>query len=74
VNTITINGHELSYAVAETLRGAVTSFHSEMSDPLHLGDDEHGRAMVAAYRRNCEEILRLLGVIAGYTPRSVGEV
>jgi hypothetical protein len=62
-NTITINGQQLSYAETETLRGAVTAFYDEMSDPLHLGDDEHGRTMVAAYRRNCEQILRLLGVI-----------
>jgi hypothetical protein len=60
---ITINGLGLSDAESETLRAAVTSFHNEMCDPLYLGDDEHGRTMVALYRRNCEEILKLLCVI-----------
>ncbi len=60
---ISINGQHLTYAESETLRVAVTDLHSDMSDPLALGDDEHGRTMVAAYRHHCERILRLLGVI-----------
>lgn len=62
-NTITINGQQLSYAETETLRGAVTAFYDEMSAPLALGDDDHGRTMTAAYSHHCEQILRMLGVI-----------
>jgi len=58
---ITINGRPLTEAEVNTLRVAVTSFHSEMSDPLALGDDEHGRFMTSAYRVNAGSILWLIG-------------
>lgn len=61
--TILINGIPLKEGETNTLRVAVTALHSEMADPLILGDDDHGRTMTVAYRRNAEQILRLLGVI-----------
>lgn len=61
--TIHINGEPLAPGEAESLRCAVTALHSEMSDPLALGDDEHGRTMTRLYRENMERILVLMGVI-----------
>lgn len=66
--TITINGQHLTDPEANTLRVAVTALHSEMSDPLALGDDDHGRTMASLYRQNCEQILTLLGVIKPQSP------
>lgn len=62
-NTIFINGQHLTDPEVNALRVAVTALHSEMSDPLALGDDEHGRTMTGVYFRHCEQILRMLGVI-----------
>lgn len=58
---ITINGRMLTEGEANTLRVAVTDFHSQMADPLALGSDEHGRFMTSAYRVNAGSILWLLG-------------
>jgi hypothetical protein len=60
---VSINGEYITHGEVESLRVAVTNFHSEMSDPLALGDDEHGRFMTKHYFRNMERILRLMGVI-----------
>lgn len=60
---VLINGEPLAPGEAESLRCAVTALHSEMSDPLALGDDDHGRTMTGHYRRHMERILRLMGVI-----------
>lgn len=58
---ITINGVQLTNAQAMALRVACTAYHQEMaSNPDALGDDEHGRRMVAAYRDRLGEVLRLL--------------
>lgn len=46
---VSIEGEFLTHGEVESLRCAVTALHSEMSDPLALGDDEHGRAMVRHY-------------------------
>ena len=61
--TIVINGRTLATSEVESLRGAATHFHSYMGDPDALGKDDHGRGMVAAYRRHMETILILMGVI-----------
>jgi hypothetical protein len=55
---IIINGMRLSSAQAMAVRVAVTSYHGEMSDPVALGDDDHGRAMTKAYRERLSEVLR----------------
>lgn len=60
---VSINGEFIAHGEVESLRVAVTAFHSDMSDPLTLGDDEHGRFMTKHYRQHTERILRLMGVI-----------
>lgn len=60
---VSINGEFITHGEVESLRAAVTAFHSEVSDPMHLGDDEHGRFMTRLYRENMERILTLMGVI-----------
>jgi hypothetical protein len=61
--TVHINGEPLAPGEVESLRCAVTALHSEMSDPLALGNDEHGRTMTGYYRQHMERILTLMGVI-----------
>ncbi len=58
--TITINGRPLTPSEAMAVRVAISSYHGEMADPTALGDDEHGRAMVAAYRRNLSAVLVMM--------------
>lgn len=60
---VSINGEYITHGEVEALRVAVTSFLSEMSDPMVLGDDEHGRFMTKHYRQSMERILKLMGVI-----------
>lgn len=57
--TITINGHILTSAQVMAVRAAISSFYTEMGEPDALGDDEHGRAMAAAYRARLMEVLCL---------------
>jgi len=57
---VIINGKPLSFGQAMALRVACTTFHMDMADPEALGDDEHGRAMTAAYRQRLTEVLQLL--------------
>ncbi len=57
---ITINGAKLSMAQSMTLRIAATAFLTEMSQPVALGDDEHGRRMVKAYRERLVEIMKIM--------------
>lgn len=61
---ITVNGQELTTGQAMAVRVALSNFFIEMGDPDALGDDEHGRAMVAAYSARAAEVLRLMGVAA----------
>lgn len=61
-NDIFINGHKLSVGEAMTFRVAVTHFHAWLANE-GLGDEEHGRAMVLGYRRNCESMFRKMGII-----------
>lgn len=56
---IIINGIELTEAQAMAVRVAVSSFYTEMGAPDALGEDEHGRAMAAAYRLRLAEVYRL---------------
>lgn len=58
--SVRINGELLSPGEVTALRVAVTELHDTMSDPAALGNDDHGRAMVAHYRRNTGRILSLL--------------
>ena len=57
---ITINGRTLTVAQAMTMRVAVASMLSEMSNADALGKDEHGRAMVVGYQANLHAIVRLM--------------
>lgn len=57
---ITINGKSLSFGQAMTLRVAVGSFLMGLQDPDALGDDEHGRVMVRAYKARLGEIMQML--------------
>lgn len=61
-NDITINGKPLSVGEAMTFRVAVTHFHQWVANN-GLGDDEHGKAMVDGYKRNCESMFRKMGII-----------
>ena len=60
---VSIEGKFLTHGEVESLRCAVTALHSEMSDPLALGGDEHGRFMTKHYRRDMDRVLRLMGVV-----------
>ncbi len=57
---ITINGQKLTEAQAMTLRVAITGWLIELEDPHALGSDDHGKAMVKAYRQRCSEIQELI--------------
>lgn len=63
--TITINGKLLSVAESMTLRVAITGFHSDMTDPMALGEDDTGRAIARGYRLHSENILRHMNVLDG---------
>lgn len=57
---ITINGTPLTTGQAMALRVAAGAFLHEMGQPDALGDDEHGRRMVTAYRARIGEALALM--------------
>jgi hypothetical protein len=61
--SLIVNGQALTDAESESLRCAVTAFHSEMCEDDALGADEHGRFMTRAYRQHMERVLTLMGVI-----------
>lgn len=64
---ITINGVPLGEGQAMTVRVAIESLASSLDDGL--GDDEHGRAMVAAYRARIAELRELMfGAAPGAPP------
>lgn len=56
--SMSINGHQLTDAQAMTIRVAIEDFDASLAND-GLGDDEHGRNMVTAYRARIVE-LRLL--------------
>lgn len=58
--TITINQQMLTKGQAMAVRVAITNMHAEMADQTALGDDEHGRAMVKAYRERLDEVLKII--------------
>ena len=55
---ITINGHTLTDAQAMTVRNAIESFSGTLEQGL--GDDEHGKRMVAMYTARIDEIRRMI--------------
>lgn len=57
---VTINGQRLSEGQVMALRVAASIYWENMQDENALGDDEHGRRMVLAYRDRLAEILRLM--------------
>lgn len=58
---ITVNGEPLSFGQSMAVRVAVTSYYAAMAtDPIALGDDEHGRVMVQAYGDRLGEVIRLM--------------
>jgi hypothetical protein len=61
---VTINGTTLTRAQTMTLRVALGEYLLNLADrgPAALGDDEHGRAMVALYTARGSEVLALLAV------------
>lgn len=58
-NCVVVNGKTLTDAEAEVVRVAVSSMLMEMQTPDSLGKDEHGRAMVALYRKALRDVERL---------------
>lgn len=52
---VQINGEQLSYAEAMTLRVAVSHFFMSLDEGL--GDDETGKAICEGYQRACRTIL-----------------
>jgi len=58
--SIIINDHTLTHGQVMTVRVALAGFYFDLSDPDALGDDEHGRAMTAAYRQRLSEIFKWL--------------
>jgi hypothetical protein len=69
---VTINGRALTIGQVMALRVAASSFHTDMGAPDALGEDEHGRAMAAAYRARLEEVLVLLHHVSGSGERGNG--
>jgi hypothetical protein len=61
---IAINGVRLTTAQAMTIRVALGSFALSLRSD-GLGDDEHGRAMTAAYLHAVGEIHRRMGIEKG---------
>lgn len=57
---IIINGVKLTDAQAMTLRVAIGGWLMDLQNPDHLGTDEHGRFMTAAYRLRASEIQDLI--------------
>jgi len=57
---IVINGFVLSMPQSMALRVAVCGMLADMQDPLAMGDDEHGRFMVKAYRARLSEVQDLI--------------
>jgi len=57
---IVINGVKLTFAQSMTLRVAMSSFRSEMSEEDALGNDEHGKFMAEAYAKRSDEIIELI--------------
>lgn len=66
--SVTINGVKLTDAQSMTLRVALTDFHERMADPDCLGEDDHGRRMVAAYRKMASEMLSIMASFHGGIP------
>jgi hypothetical protein len=57
---IVINGVALSSAQSATLRSALESFRMHIAEPFALGNDDHGIAMVHAYRAHASKISDLI--------------
>jgi len=57
--SIEVNGVALTTAQAMTVRVAIESFASDLQGG-GLGDDEHGKAMTAAYRARIDEIREII--------------
>jgi len=57
---VVVNGVALSFAQSMSLRVAVAHMLHDLQDPLRLGDDEHGRFMVQAYKARLEEVQELI--------------
>lgn len=58
--TVVINGRKLTQPQSMALRCAVAHMLFDMQDPLALGDDEHGRAMVKGYQFRLGEVQELI--------------
>ncbi len=58
--TIIIGDKMLTEGQSMTVRVALNNFLIELQDGDGLGDDEHGRAMTAAYRDRIIEVLRMM--------------
>ena len=57
---VEVNGAYLTEAQSMALRVAVGHMLMDLQDPLHLGDDDHGRFMVKAYKARLEEVQELI--------------
>lgn len=58
---ITVNGVRLSEGQAMTVRVALAHFVDDLQRS-GLGDDEHGKAMVAGYTARAAEMFRMMGI------------
>lgn len=58
--TMIIGDRALTNAQAMAVRVALSDFYASLSDPVTLGDDEHGRAMTDLYRQRVAEVLALM--------------
>mgnify|MGYP003393619248 CR=1 FL=1 len=57
---VAINGSVLTLAQSMVLRCAVSHMLMDMQDPLALGNDDHGRYMVQAYKARLRELEELI--------------
>ena len=58
--TIIIGNTMLHEGQAMAVRVALNNFLIDLRDEDGLGDDEHGRAMTAAYRARIVEVLQMM--------------
>lgn len=58
--SIHVNGRELRREQAESVRVAITHYHSVLDEPGFLGNDPHGESLRLALRSRLDEVLALI--------------
>jgi hypothetical protein len=56
---IVVNGTELTESQAITIRLALITFQTELSERDAFGSDRHGHALSAAHQRNVRDLFTL---------------